>query len=76
MKSLLIPSQGTRYNNTHMEHFGVVILAAGLGKRMRSTRAKVLHCLAGQPLLTRVINTTQRLHPDTLVAVVGHRPTT
>ncbi len=56
-----------------MEQFGVVILAAGLGKRMRSTQAKVLHCLAGQPLLTRVINTTQRLHPDTLVAVVGHQ---
>jgi bifunctional UDP-N-acetylglucosamine pyrophosphorylase/glucosamine-1-phosphate N-acetyltransferase len=56
-----------------MEQFGVVILAAGLGKRMRSTQAKVLHCLAGQPLLTRVINTTQRLHPDTLVVVVGHQ---
>jgi bifunctional UDP-N-acetylglucosamine pyrophosphorylase/glucosamine-1-phosphate N-acetyltransferase len=40
---------------------------------MRSTQAKVLHCLAGQPLLTRVINTTQRLHPDTLVVVVGHQ---
>jgi bifunctional UDP-N-acetylglucosamine pyrophosphorylase/glucosamine-1-phosphate N-acetyltransferase len=56
-----------------MEHFGVVILAAGLGKRMRSARAKVLHCLAGQPLLTRVINATQRLHPERLVAVVGHQ---
>lgn len=56
-----------------MEQFGVVILAAGLGKRMRSAQAKVLHCLAGQPLLTRVINATQRLHPDTLVAVIGHQ---
>jgi bifunctional UDP-N-acetylglucosamine pyrophosphorylase/glucosamine-1-phosphate N-acetyltransferase len=56
-----------------MEQFGVVILAAGLGKRMRSAQAKVLHRLAGQPLLTRVINTTQRLHPDRLVVVVGHQ---
>lgn len=56
-----------------MEQFGVVILAAGLGKRMRSAYAKVLHRLAGQPLLTRVINATQRLHPDTLVVVVGHQ---
>ncbi len=56
-----------------MEDLGVVILAAGLGKRMRSTRAKVLHCLAGQPLLTRVINATQPLHPHTLVVVVGHQ---
>ena len=56
-----------------MEQCGVVILAAGLGKRMRSAHAKVLHCLAGQPLLTRVINTTQRLHPEKLVVVVGHQ---
>jgi bifunctional UDP-N-acetylglucosamine pyrophosphorylase/glucosamine-1-phosphate N-acetyltransferase len=56
-----------------MEPLGVVILAAGLGKRMRSAYAKVLHRLAGQPLLTRVIHATQRLHPDTLVVVVGHQ---
>lgn len=56
-----------------MAQFGVVILAAGLGKRMRSTRAKVLHCIAGQSLLTHVIRATQRLHPDRLVVVVGHQ---
>ena len=51
----------------------MIILAAGLGKRMRSAYAKVLHCLAGQPLLTHVINATQRLHPERLVVVVGHQ---
>jgi bifunctional UDP-N-acetylglucosamine pyrophosphorylase/glucosamine-1-phosphate N-acetyltransferase len=56
-----------------MDHLGVVILAAGLGKRMRSAQAKVLHRVAGQPLLSRVIHTTQRLHPDRLVVVVGHQ---
>jgi len=56
-----------------MEPLGVVILAAGLGKRMRSAYAKVLHCVAGQPLLTRVINATQRLHPQKLVVVIGHQ---
>lgn len=56
-----------------MEQFGAVVLAAGLGKRMRSVQAKVLHRLAGQPLLTRVLNAIQRLHPDILVAVVGHQ---
>jgi bifunctional UDP-N-acetylglucosamine pyrophosphorylase/glucosamine-1-phosphate N-acetyltransferase len=56
-----------------MDHLGVVILAAGLGKRMRSAQAKVLHRVAGQPLLSRVIYTTQRLHPDRLVVVVGHQ---
>ncbi|MBI3301970.1 MAG: bifunctional UDP-N-acetylglucosamine diphosphorylase/glucosamine-1-phosphate N-acetyltransferase GlmU [Deltaproteobacteria bacterium] len=58
-----------------MEQLGVVVLAAGLGKRMRSARAKVLHCVAGKPLLSHVIRTTQRLHPDRLVVVVGHQAT-
>ncbi len=52
---------------------GIVILAAGKGTRMRSERAKVLHDLAGKPLLTRVIQTSHRLHPSRLVVVVGHQ---
>ena len=56
-----------------MKQLGVIILAAGLGKRMRSTQPKVLHTLAGKPLLSRVITATQRLHPDRLVVVVGHK---
>lgn len=56
-----------------MEQLGVVILAAGLGKRMRSAKAKVLHRLAGKPLISHVVQTTHRLHPDRLVVVVGHQ---
>lgn len=56
-----------------MKQLSVIILAAGLGKRMRSTQPKVLHSLAGKPLLSRVIAATQRLHPDRLVVVVGHK---
>jgi len=56
-----------------MEQLGVVILAAGLGKRMRSAKAKVLHHIAGKPSLSRVIHATQGLHPDRLVVVVGHQ---
>lgn len=56
-----------------MEQLGVVILAAGLGKRMRSAQAKVLHRLAGKPLLSRVLQVTQPLHPDRIVIVVGHQ---
>ncbi|MGH8007922.1 MAG: bifunctional UDP-N-acetylglucosamine diphosphorylase/glucosamine-1-phosphate N-acetyltransferase GlmU [Candidatus Binatia bacterium] len=56
-----------------IDTLGVVILAAGLGKRMRSAKAKVLHSLAGKPLVFHVIQTTQRLHPDRLVVVVGHQ---
>lgn len=50
----------------------IVILAAGLGKRMRSALPKVLHPLAGKPLLAHVIETARSLSPTRLVVVVGH----
>ncbi|VWC42304.1 bifunctional protein GlmU [Burkholderia aenigmatica] len=50
----------------------IVILAAGTGKRMRSALPKVLHPLAGRPLLSHVIDTARALQPSRLVVVVGH----
>jgi bifunctional UDP-N-acetylglucosamine pyrophosphorylase/glucosamine-1-phosphate N-acetyltransferase len=50
----------------------IVILAAGTGKRMRSALPKVLHPLAGRPLLAHVIDTARALKPKRLVVVVGH----
>lgn len=50
----------------------IVILAAGTGKRMRSALPKVLHPLAGRPLLSHVIDTARRLNPARLVVVIGH----
>ncbi|CAH2807326.1 MAG: N-acetylglucosamine-1-phosphate uridyltransferase (EC / Glucosamine-1-phosphate N-acetyltransferase (EC [uncultured Caballeronia sp.] len=50
----------------------IVILAAGMGKRMRSPLPKVLHSLAGKPLLAHVIDTARTLSPTRLVVVVGH----
>ena len=50
----------------------VVILAAGLGKRMHSDLPKVLHPLAGRPLLAHVIATAQRLKPGVICVVYGH----
>ena len=50
-----------------------IILAAGQGTRMRSKQAKVLHTLAGQPLLTRLAETTASLNPKALHVVVGHQ---
>ncbi|MBU7443457.1 bifunctional UDP-N-acetylglucosamine diphosphorylase/glucosamine-1-phosphate N-acetyltransferase GlmU [Paraburkholderia fungorum] len=50
----------------------IVILAAGTGKRMRSALPKVLHPLAGRPLLAHVIETARALKPTRLVVVVGH----
>jgi bifunctional UDP-N-acetylglucosamine pyrophosphorylase/glucosamine-1-phosphate N-acetyltransferase len=50
----------------------VVILAAGLGKRMNSARPKVLHELAGRPLLEHVLSTAAALGSAELHVVVGH----
>ena len=50
----------------------VVVMAAGLGKRMQSTLPKVLHPLAGKPLLAHVLNVAKALEAEKLVIVVGH----
>jgi bifunctional UDP-N-acetylglucosamine pyrophosphorylase / glucosamine-1-phosphate N-acetyltransferase len=50
----------------------VVILAAGHGKRMHSDTPKVLHVLAGRPLLAHVIETAKSLSPERIVIVYGH----
>ncbi|PQJ94858.1 bifunctional UDP-N-acetylglucosamine diphosphorylase/glucosamine-1-phosphate N-acetyltransferase GlmU [Chromatium okenii] len=51
---------------------GVVILAAGLGKRMCSKLPKVLHPLAGKPLLAHVLDATNSLAAERCVVVFGH----
>ena len=50
----------------------IVILAAGMGKRMRSALPKVLHPLAGRPLLSHVLDVARALKPTRLVVVIGH----
>ena len=50
----------------------VVILAAGMGKRMQSALPKVLHPLAGKPLLQHVIDTARKLTPSKLCVIYGH----
>ena len=50
----------------------VVILAAGMGKRMQSALPKVLHPLAGKPLLRHVIDTARSLSPKKLCVIYGH----
>ncbi len=50
----------------------VVILAAGMGKRMRSDLPKVLHPLAGRPLLSHVLDCARSLAPARVVVVYGH----
>jgi bifunctional UDP-N-acetylglucosamine pyrophosphorylase/glucosamine-1-phosphate N-acetyltransferase len=50
----------------------VVILAAGQGKRMYSALPKVLHRIAGRPLLAHVIAAARPLKPDRIHVVFGH----
>ena len=50
----------------------VVILAAGQGKRMRSALPKVLHSLAGKPLLAHVLEAAAALKPEAIHVVHGH----
>ena len=50
-----------------------IVLAAGLGTRMRSDRAKVLHDLAGAPLIARALGAIASLGPAPIVVVVGHQ---
>ncbi len=50
----------------------VIVLAAGQGTRMRSKLPKVLHDLAGRPLLEHVLSTARELAPSRIHVVVGH----
>ena len=50
----------------------VIILAAGQGSRMQSSLPKVLHTLAGQPLVGHVLQTARALNAERIHVVVGH----
>ena len=50
----------------------IVILAAGKGSRMKSRRPKVIHKVAGKPMLQQVIDTSRQLQPDQIIVVIGH----
>lgn len=53
----------------------VVILAAGMGKRMQSNLPKVLHAVAGKAMLQHVIDAARQIHTDSaakICVIVGH----
>ncbi len=52
-------------------HTEVIVLAAGKGTRMRSAQPKVLHPLAGKPLLGHVLDVAASLAPARVRVVVG-----
>ncbi|RMH08553.1 MAG: UDP-N-acetylglucosamine diphosphorylase/glucosamine-1-phosphate N-acetyltransferase [Nitrospirae bacterium] len=62
------PEANGRVNDT-----AVIILAAGLGKRMRSKMAKVLHPVAGQPMVWHVVRLAASMTRLPVVVVLGHQ---
>ena len=58
---------------TEQKGLDVLILAAGLGTRMKSDMAKVLHRLDGRPLIGHVCRTATALAPQKIYVVIGHQ---
>ncbi len=55
------------------KHFAIAILAAGKGTRLKSRRPKVLHEIAGKPLLAHVVAAaSQVVPPGSIFAIIGH----
>jgi len=57
---------------TRPSSLSIAILAAGVGKRMRSGMPKVLHPLGGRPLLAHVLETARKLTAERICVVYGH----
>ena len=60
-------------DSTDSKPLNVLVMAAGLGTRMKSKRAKVLHELGGRPLIAHVVRAAQSLEPRKIIVVVGHQ---
>lgn len=54
-------------------NLGIVILAAGLGTRMKSNKAKVLHEVCGRTMVEHVVQTATQVAGSNVVVVVGHQ---
>src|SRR5918998_1974089 len=56
-----------------MNGVGAIVMAAGLGKRMRSKRAKVLHAVAGRPMVLYAVELAKQFADEGIAVVVGHQ---
>src|SRR5450432_4036429 len=68
-------SHSSVYVSSHMSRQSplVFIMAAGLGTRMKSDTAKVLHRIAGRPMLHWVVTTARAANAARIVAILGHQ---
>ncbi len=58
-----------------MKNVSAIILAAGLGTRMKSQRPKILHEIAGKPMLYCILEQLKKLNPEKIVVIVGTKDT-
>ena len=68
-----VGSSGGVFMTNNSSDIAVVILAAGLGTRMKSSKAKVLHEILGRPMISYVVDTAHAVAGDNLVLVIGHQ---
>jgi bifunctional UDP-N-acetylglucosamine pyrophosphorylase / glucosamine-1-phosphate N-acetyltransferase len=64
---------GVGSGENEIKPLNVLVMAAGLGTRMKSKRAKVLHELGGSPLIAHVSRAAKSLNPRAIYVVVGHQ---
>jgi bifunctional UDP-N-acetylglucosamine pyrophosphorylase/glucosamine-1-phosphate N-acetyltransferase len=69
-------SQAEDTHHAFMSDTHVVILAAGQGTRMKSRLPKVLHPIAGRPMVEYVLRTAGSVRPETITLIVGHEADT
>jgi bifunctional UDP-N-acetylglucosamine pyrophosphorylase/glucosamine-1-phosphate N-acetyltransferase len=60
-------------NMTTEKHFYALVLAAGLGTRMKSSKAKVLHEVLFKPMILHVMDSIKTLAPDRTLVIIGHQ---
>ena len=56
-------------------HLGAIVMAAGLGKRMKSKLAKVLHQVAGRPMVLYAVDLAQQIAGERVAVVVDRKST-
>ena len=66
-------SRDSQATSSSVPGLGVVVMAAGLGKRMKSDHAKVLHHVAGQPMVLYAVDVACQVAGHRIAVVVGHQ---
>ena len=60
-------------NKPKTDEIFAIVLAAGMGKRMKSQLPKVLAPISGKPMITRIVSQIKNLGPEKVTVVVGHK---